>query len=1591
MEKGKGLREVGNGGNEGGAEMGEQRRKRVGGKSDEILGSGDLGIGGEEWFGGGNGGGGMSVGDEIAKLFGEVGGGGSDLGGLDGGGVSFWGGGNGGGAEVGGGFGGGQAFGLEEIQGGFGDKFQFGGGLGGLDGSGGIHLWGNEGLGGEGMQGLFDRNGQFWGGEASGNVDSQGVQGCLSVNASGNGGEIGECQEGNGEDRSGGGAQGSKGKRGRPKGSKNKKKNIGAEEGIVGLSGITSVNVGGEESVTPKRKLGRPKGAKNKKKALASDGNGGVPDGGEESKVVVGNESVGPKRKVSRPKGLKTKRNRTVVEDDGTSGDLGAVAEGIEIPVPSQPTGSEKEMLHVEQSGKMVAIESAGREVGNEVLQSKKRRGRPRKVTPGIDGTNAMSNEVFGRTCTGGPIVFFMGLENESPVLGSNDDNWLPGVQPKVNLVETENQDITGKSVVANDDSDRTVLLKGLENEMPVLTGEKDMEMYKKEALNGKEDGCIVQPKGKRGRPKGAAKKKNLSGVEIREMPGESMGGMGNGRSMLEGKEDGGMPMEASVAIEVGNGSVQVKKRGRPKGSTTKKNLAVKEKQEIEMFDETVVGNDGDGNEAPMVGLENERPIHVGEEDKGMSAACGSNAGGNEVVQQKRTGRAANKRPITSVGEDQSREGENVRKIDCRDESSKSRLGRPKKKRRIIRPEALSKITVLMHQNYLKEEPSFPTAQLKKSEDTEKKLQKRPRGRPRKINNQPMNHSEFRTQQLKNSEDTEKKFHKRLRGKRPRGRPRMFNNLQMNHSDFRARQLKNSEHTKQKVCKRPRGRPRKFNNLQAHPRDLKQGISTDTLERKESLWCHQCLRNDRNGVVICLNCRKKRYCYDCLAKWYPEKTKEDIEIACPYCRGNCNCRICLKEDLVVMAGHEETDTNIKLEKLLYLLCKTMPLLKHIQQEQRSELDAESCIRGVQLTEEDLTRSILEDDDRVYCDKCNTSIVNFHRSCPNPDCSYDLCVTCCWELRKGCQLGGSEAESSGQQFCEGVHSKGTVSDGQIPENVNGNISQSVPVNEFTTDISSEFPNWKAEADGRIPCPPKAQGGCGTQLLELRRIFEADWVEKLIFSSEDLTVHYQPSDVDFSQGCSACHSISSACNGVKASEVRHAADRLNCHDNFLYCPDSVHLGNDDIEHFQLHWRRGEPVVVRNVLEKATGLSWEPMVMWRAFIGAKKVLKEEAAKVKAIDCLDWCEVEINIFQFFKGYIEGRKYTNGWPEMLKLKDWPPSNLFEECLPRHGAEFMGMLPFSDYTHPKSGVLNLATRLPIALKPDLGPKTYIAYGTMEELGRGDSVTKLHCDISDAVNVLTHATEVKIPPGQDKIIDRLQKKYEAEDEIIEGTSCNDEHFEPSNLTQDVNFVLGTDPSQQKTSGNLINRKESMESSDSIRSSQSDYKSDVAYGGAVWDIFRRQDVPKLTEYLLKHQKEFRHISNLPVKSVTHPIHDQTLYLDEKHKKKLKEEFGVEPWTFEQHLGEAVFIPAGCPHQVRNRQSCIKVALDFVSPENVQECIRLTEEFRLLPENHRSREDKLEVKKMALYAASDAISEAETLKSRISSLNETAKLKI
>ncbi|VFQ89599.1 unnamed protein product [Cuscuta campestris] len=184
----------------------------------------------------------------------------------------------------------------------------------------------------------------------------------------------------------------------------------------------------------------------------------------------------------------------------------------------------------------------------------------------------------------------------------------------------------------------------------------------------------------------------------------------------------------------------------------------------------------------------------------------------------------------------------------------------------------------------------------------------------------------------------------------------------------------------------------------------------------------------------------------------------------------------------------------------------------------------------------------------------------------------------------------------------------------------------------------------------------------------------------------------------------------------------------------------------------------------------------------------------------------------------------------MLKLKDWPPSDKFEDLLPRHCDEFISALPFQEYTDPRDGILNVGVKLPHGIiKPDLGPKTYIAYGVSEELGRGDSVTKLHCDMSDAINILTHTAEVPLSKEQKFAIERLKEKHRAQNER--------EH------------VVGAD--------------HVLDHDDHQRFSFEGFGD--GSGSALWDIFRREDVPKLNEYLVKHSREFRHTYCCPVKKV------------------------------------------------------------------------------------------------------------------------------
>lgn len=101
--------------------------------------------------------------------------------------------------------------------------------------------------------------------------------------------------------------------------------------------------------------------------------------------------------------------------------------------------------------------------------------------------------------------------------------------------------------------------------------------------------------------------------------------------------------------------------------------------------------------------------------------------------------------------------------------------------------------------------------------------------------------------------------------------------------------------------------------------------------------------------------------------------------------------------------------------------------------------------------------------------------------------------------------------------------------------------------------------------------------------------------------------------------------------------------------------------------------------------------------------------------------------------GSLRGPKHADMCNEKLKLKGWLSSRLFQEQFPAHYAEIIRGLPLPEYMDPKTGVLNIATKLPQNFPTsDLGPSVYISYSSGEELAQADSVTKLCYDLCDVV-------------------------------------------------------------------------------------------------------------------------------------------------------------------------------------------------------------------------------------------------------------------
>jgi len=62
--------------------------------------------------------------------------------------------------------------------------------------------------------------------------------------------------------------------------------------------------------------------------------------------------------------------------------------------------------------------------------------------------------------------------------------------------------------------------------------------------------------------------------------------------------------------------------------------------------------------------------------------------------------------------------------------------------------------------------------------------------------------------------------------------------------------------------------------------------------------------------------------------------------------------------------------------------------------------------------------------------------------------------------------------------------------------------------------------------------------------------------------------------------------------------------------------------------------------------------------------------------------------------------------------------------------------------------------------------------------------------------------------------------------------------------------------------VANKEEMMEILENSRQQVQNVETD---DGALWDIFRREDIPKLESYIEKHHKEFRHLYCCPVSQV------------------------------------------------------------------------------------------------------------------------------
>lgn len=135
-----------------------------------------------------------------------------------------------------------------------------------------------------------------------------------------------------------------------------------------------------------------------------------------------------------------------------------------------------------------------------------------------------------------------------------------------------------------------------------------------------------------------------------------------------------------------------------------------------------------------------------------------------------------------------------------------------------------------------------------------------------------------------------------------------------------------------------------------------------------------------------------------------------------------------------------------------------------------------------------------------------------------------------------------------------------------------------------------------------------------------------------------------------------------------------------------------------------------------------------------------------------------------------------------------------------------------------------------------------------------------------VNILTHTVEVPLTDEQCQAVELLKGKHRAQDEAERNARMMKEPH-AINIDKYKEKVDFSDAEVQAMESIMVERTADFELDECHVSCTANNEKNG--GGALWDIFRREDVPKLSEYLIKHANEFRHTYCSPVEQVIHQV--------------------------------------------------------------------------------------------------------------------------